>query len=72
MAAKRFLLPMARNTVTGETVKTQDLAGQHFTQTQSGMASVIADRLAEDLTARTGVKWVGFLRPYTPGENLAK
>ena len=72
MAAKRFLLPMARNTVTGETVKTQDLNGVHFTLTQSSLARVIADRLAEDLTARTGVTWVGFLRPYNPGENLPK
>ena len=72
MAAKRFLLPMARNTVTGESVKTQDLNGQHFTQVQSGLAKVIADKLAADLTARTGVQWVGYLRPYNPGENLPK
>ncbi len=72
MAAKRFLLPMARNTVTGESVKTQDLNGVHFTQVQSGLARIIADKLAEDLTARTGQTWVGFLKPYNPGENLPK
>jgi acetyl-CoA carboxylase carboxyltransferase component len=72
MAAKRFLLPMARNTVTGETVKTQELGGSHFTRTQEPLAKIIATKLAEDMTARSGVTWVGFLREYNPGENLPK
>ena len=72
MAAKRFLLPMARNTVTGETVKTQDLGGNHFTRVQEPLAKIVANKLAEDMRARTGVEWVGFLREYNPGENLPK
>jgi len=72
MALKRFLLPMARNTVTGETVKTQDLNGVHFTRMQRSLAQTIADRLAQELTARTGVNWIPVLQPYTPGENLPK
>jgi acetyl-CoA carboxylase carboxyltransferase component len=72
MAAKRFLLPMARNTVTGETVKTQNLGGEHFNRTQEPLAKMVAKKLAEDMTARSGQEWVGFLREYNPGENLPK
>jgi hypothetical protein len=62
----QFLLPMARNTVTGETVKTQDLSGSRFVQSQRVLAQHFADRLAEDLSGRTGVEWRGFLKSYTP------
>lgn len=72
MAAKRFLLPMARNMVTGETVKTQDLGGNHFTRIQESLAKMVADKLASDMTARTGQEWRAFLREYNPGENLPK
>jgi hypothetical protein len=69
---QNFVLPMARNTVTGETVKTQDLNGVHFTGSQKQIAQGIADRLAAELTARTGVEWKGFLKSYTPGGNLPR
>jgi hypothetical protein len=68
----KFILPMARNTITGETVKTQDLNGVHFTESQKILAQGIADKLAAGLTARTGVEWRGFLKNYKPGENLPK
>lgn len=61
-----YLLPMARNTVTGETVKTQDLNGTRFTQSQRTLAQHFADKLAEDLSGRTGVQWRGFVKNYTP------
>lgn len=57
---------MARNTRTGQTVKTQDLTGGRFTLEQRGQAQIIADQLAENFTARTGDTWQSFLRPYTP------
>jgi hypothetical protein len=62
----QYLLPMARNTVTGETVKTQDLNGTRFTQSQRSLAQHFANRLAEDLSGRTGVEWRGFVTNYTP------
>jgi hypothetical protein len=61
-----YLLPMARNTVTGETVKTQDLNGTRFTQSQKALALTFANRLAEDLSGRTGHEWRGFVKSYTP------
>jgi hypothetical protein len=61
-----FLLPMARNTVTGETVKTQDLTGARFTQSQRALAEDMCQQLADKMTARTGDPWQGFLQKYTP------
>jgi hypothetical protein len=64
--SEQYLLPMARNTVTGQTVKNQDLTGAKFTQQQRVLAEEMADRLAERMTARTGDAWQGFVKPYTP------
>lgn len=61
-----YLLPMARNTVTGETVKTQDLSGTRFTQSQKALALTYAKQLAEDLSGRTGQEWIGFVKIYSP------
>jgi hypothetical protein len=61
-----FLLPMARNTVTGQTVKTQDLTGTRLNLTQRAIAQELADQLAAKMTARTGETWQGFLESYTP------
>jgi len=61
-----FLLPMARNTVTGQTVKTQDLTGTRLNPTQRAIAQELADQLAAKMTARTGETWQGFLESYTP------
>jgi hypothetical protein len=64
--SEQYLLPMARNTVTGQTVKNQDLTGTKFTQRQRVLAEDIAGQLAARMTARTGDKWLGFVRLYTP------
>jgi hypothetical protein len=63
---ERYLLPMARNTVTGQTVKTQDLTGNRFTQAQRALAEDMADQLAVKMSNRTGDHWQGFVREYTP------
>jgi hypothetical protein len=68
----KYLLPMARNTVTGETIKTQDLNGVHFQSHQKQFAKVVADRVATEHSQRTGQHWVGFLKEYTPGKNPYK
>jgi hypothetical protein len=63
---QQYLLPMARNAVTGQTVKIQDLTGERFTRHQQVLAESAADQLAERMTARTGDAWVGFVQLYTP------
>jgi hypothetical protein len=67
MTAK-FLLPKARNTVTGQTVKNQDLTGGRFTLQQRVLAEDSARQLADKMTARTGDTWQGFVEAYTPTE----
>ena len=64
--SEQYLLPMARNSVTGQTVKTQDLTGTRFTQRQRVLAEDTARQLAERMTARTGESWQGFVKLYTP------
>lgn len=64
----QFLLPKARNLVTGQTVKTQDLTGHRFTLQQRALADHAAQKLAESMTQRTGDSWVGFLETYTPSQ----
>ena len=64
--SEQYLLPMARNTVTGQTVKNQDLTGTRFTQRLHVLAEDMAAQLAQRMTARTGDTWQGFVKPYTP------
>ena len=66
--SEQYLLPMARNTRTGQTVKTQDLSGLRYTQNQRVLAESAADQCAAKMTARTGDTWQGFVRLYTPRE----
>jgi len=63
---QRFLLPHARNTVTGQKVKTQDLTGARFTLAQRAMAMEVAQQTADKMTARTGDFWTPFVVEYTP------
>ena len=64
--SEQYLLPMARNTITGQTVKNQDLNGTVFTQKQRVLAEEIAGQLADRMSARTGESWSGFVQLYTP------
>jgi hypothetical protein len=61
----KFLLTKARNTRTGQSVKTQDPTAR-FTLAQRSMCQEVADQLAARMTARTGDTWVGFCEAYTP------
>lgn len=63
---QQYLLSKARNTVTGQSVKNQDLTGARFTLTQRHMCQEVADQLAARMTARTGETWVGYCESYTP------
>jgi hypothetical protein len=62
----QYLLAKARNTVTGQTVKNQDLTGARFTLKQRALAEDSARQLALKMSARTGDAWVGFVESYTP------
>lgn len=66
--SEQYLLPMARNIRTGQTVKTQDLSGLRYAQNQRVLAESAADQCAAKMTARTGDTWQGFVRLYTPRE----
>jgi hypothetical protein len=63
---QQYLLAKARNSVTGQTVKNQDLTGARFTLNQRSLAEDSAQQLADRMTARTGDLWVGFCEAYTP------
>lgn len=62
----QYLLAKARNTVTGQTVKNQDLTGARFTLRQRDLAEDSARQLADKMTARSGDLWEGFVEQYTP------
>ena len=65
---QRFLIPKARNSTTGQTVKAQDLSGMRFTAHQRQLAQIAAQQLADKMAARTGDSWVGFLEEYVPSQ----
>jgi hypothetical protein len=61
-----FLIVKARNTVTGQTQKQQDLTGHRFTMEQRSLAEDRARQFAEALTARTGDAWIAVVEAYEP------
>lgn len=63
---QQYLLPKARNARTGQTVKQQDLTGARFTLNQRSFALEQAQRLAVNMSQRTGDEWHGFVEVYTP------
>jgi hypothetical protein len=65
---QQYLIAKARNTVTGETVVSQDLTGTRFGLHQRKLAQSRADQLAQALTDRTGDSWLGFTEKYTPSQ----
>ena len=64
--AERYLLCKARNLVTGQTVKDQDLTGGRFSLKQRQLAQYSADLLAAKMTRRTRDTWQGFVEEYNP------
>lgn len=61
-----YLMPKARNTTTGQTVKAQDLTGAKLTNFQAAIAQDLAEQLAAKMSARTGDRWVPVVESYTP------
>ena len=61
----KYLMPAARNTVTGQTIKQQDLSGVRYTQSQRWEVQQHAEQLAQSLTARTKDTWQAVVQEYT-------
>ena len=64
----QYLVTKARNIVTGQTVKNQDLTGARLELRQRVLAEDLADQLAAKMSRTTGDTWQGFVEVYTPSE----
>ena len=64
----QYLVTKARNIVTGQTVKNQDLTGARLELRQRVLAEDLAAQLAAKMTRSTGETWQGFVEVYTPSE----
>jgi hypothetical protein len=62
----QYLVTKARNIVTGQTVKNQDLSGARLELRQRALAETLAAQLADKMTRSTGQEWRGFVEVYTP------
>ena len=56
---------MARNTRTGETVKSQDLTGARYIPSQRRECQLLAERLANQMTQRGTDTWSAVIYPYS-------
>lgn len=63
---QQYLMIKARNMVTGQTVKNQDLTGARLELRQRALAEELAGQLADKMTRNTGESWVGFVEQYVP------
>ena len=61
-----YLLPKARRTLTGQTVKTQDLTGARYTLRQRAFAEQAAEQLALKMQDQTNDEWTPIVVEYTP------
>ena len=62
----QYLITKARNILTGQTVKNQDLTGTRLELRQRVLAEDLANQLADKMTRSTGETWQGFVEVYTP------
>lgn len=63
----QYLMPKARNLITGQTVKSQALDGEaRIELRQRALAQEQAQRLADQMTQRTGQPWTALVETYTP------
>ena len=63
---QQYLMIKARNMITGQTVKNQDLTGARLELRQRALAEELAGQLADKMTRNTGESWTGFVEEYTP------
>jgi hypothetical protein len=62
---QQYIIPMARNTRTGATVKSQDLSGARFIPSQRRECRLLAERLADQMTQRGTDTWSAVIQPYS-------
>ena len=63
---QQYLMIKARNIITGQTVKNQDLTGARLELRQRVLAEELADQLAAKMSRNTGETWTGFVEEYVP------
>jgi hypothetical protein len=63
---QQYLMIKARNLITGQTVKNQDLTGARLELRQRALAEELAGQLADKMSRNTGENWTGFVEEYTP------
>jgi hypothetical protein len=63
--AQQYLMPKARNKLTGETVMEKDLRGQRLELRQRVLAETQARDLAGRMVRKTNEPWQGFVDVYT-------
>jgi hypothetical protein len=62
---QQYIMPMARNLRTGETVKSHDLSGTRYIPSQRRDCKLLAERLADQMTQRGQDTWTAVIQPYT-------
>lgn len=60
-----YIIAKARCLETGQTVKSQDLSGRRFQLHEQQECQLVADRLADQMSYRTGNTWQGYCQRYT-------
>lgn len=56
-----YLIPKARNNITKETVAHMELSGRRFALHERALVQQLADRLADNLAAKTRDPWTGYV-----------
>ena len=62
---QQYIIPMARNLRTGETVKSQDLSGIRYIPSQRRECQLLAERLANQMTQRGQDTWTAIVQTYS-------
>ena len=62
---QQYIMPMARNLRTSETVKSQDLSGARYIPSQRKEYQLLAERLANQMTLRGPDTWQPVIQPYS-------
>ena len=65
ISMQQYIMPMARNGRTGQTVKSQDLSGPRLIPSQRRECQLLAERLADQMTVRGVDTWTAVVRPYS-------
>jgi hypothetical protein len=62
---QQYLMPKARNQLTGQTVMERDLTGRRLELRQRALAETVSNQLADKMMRKTAEPWQGFVEVYT-------